>query len=166
MKTLTLAALATLPLTLACGDKDDTGGDDSGVDPDLATAQDIWTDIAGYSDWSQTADWTGVVESADGTHGPYVQIWLNDAAYDTITGGGGGDMPDGAIIVKEGYSDASGSAVNAVTVMKKISGFDPDHGDWFWVNYSDDGTINVYGSASGCYDCHSSGQDYVRFTTW
>ncbi|RME20870.1 MAG: hypothetical protein D6798_19450 [Deltaproteobacteria bacterium] len=165
MSRLTLSTLALIPLLAACGDK---GGDDTGgaVDADLATAQDIWSEIAGYDSWNQTADWTGIQESADGTHGSHVQIWLNDLAYDTIEAGAGGDMPDGAILVKEGYSDSSGASLNAITAMKKISGFDSEHGDWFWVNYSEDGTVNMYGSESACYGCHESGQDYVRFTTW
>lgn len=167
MHKLALTPLLLLPLALACGDKDDTGADDTGaVDADLATAQQIWTEIVGYDGWNQTAEWTGVQESADGTHGSHVQIWLNDDAYDVIAAGAGGELPDGSILVKEGYSDSSGATVNAVTVMKKIAGYDAEHGDWFWVNYDLDGSVNLYGQVSGCYGCHSSGQDFVLFTTW
>ncbi|MCB9780912.1 MAG: cytochrome P460 family protein [Alphaproteobacteria bacterium] len=155
---------------VGCGDKDgDTGvGDDgdSKDDANLATAQALWTEIDGYEGWSQTADWIGIQPSVDGTHGDYVQIWANTTAYGTITGGGGGDMPDGAVLVKEGYDDETGSTLTGITVMKKVDGFDADNGDWFWAKYQADGTIELYGSVSGCSGCHSSGQDYVQFETW
>ena len=32
-------------------------------------------------------------------------------------------LPNGSIIVKEGYSDEGGANMNKITVMKKINGF-------------------------------------------
>lgn len=169
MKTLTLALLTALPLVLACGDKDgDTGatGDSGVADADLVLAQDLWTEISGYSSWPASAGWEDLEETPGGVHGESVQIWVNTAAYDVISAGASADMPAGAISVKEGYSDAAGTTLSGIVAMKKIDGYDSANGDWFWAKYSADGTPELYGSVSGCYDCHSDGQDYVLHTTW
>ena len=47
--------------------------------------------------------------------------------------------------------------------MKKIEGYDTNNGDWFWASYEPNGDINNAGSLSSCYNCHSTGTDYIRF---
>lgn len=164
-------ALASLTLVaVACG-KD--GGDSGAAELDGTSADDqamaeaLWAEIGGYESWSQLDPWVGIVASTD-VHGDYVQIWANGAAADTITAAAGGDMPDGAITVKEGYSDESGSSVNAITVMKKVAGYDAANGDWFYARYDATGTVTAAGQAAiaGCAGCHASGQDSVRSWTW
>ena len=108
-------------------------------------------------------DWTGVKASLDGTHGDFVQIWLNQEALPSFEDSTSADLPYGSISVKEGYSSSDGSTINTITVMKKIEGFDPDHGDWFWASFDPDGDVNKAGSISSCYNCHASGTDYIRF---
>ena len=160
-----LVPLAFLPLLLvACGDKDDDTGGDVGGDngpSDEEIAAGIWTDIDGYDSWGQYPDFEGV-QASEGPHGSYVQVWFDTAAEDHFTNGSG-DMPDGATIVKEGYSD-EGETITSVTVMRKDSSL-PDSG-WFWVNFSADGTVNLAGDQSGCYDCHANGQDYNFVAAW
>jgi hypothetical protein len=152
----------------ACGT--DTKSDDSTDSGEENAEQDradqLWLDLEGYSDWAQHTDWTGVVASEDGTHGAFVSIWMNDIAATAIAAADGADMPQGAIIVKEGYSDAAGAELGGITVMLKESGWGDD--GWFWAKYPTDmsGTANLAGSPSGCTGCHTSGQDSVRFTTW
>ncbi len=157
-RTLALSLFATL--ALGCGDKeDDTGGTDGLTDDEIAA--DLWNDIDGYSSWSQFEGFEGV-QVSEAVHGSYVQVWFNDVAVDHYTSGSG-DMPDGAIVVKEGYSD-EGETVTSITVMQKDA-TQPNSG-WFWANFSEAGDINLAGDQSGCYDCHSSGQDYNLVASW
>lgn len=155
--------IATTALTLACGDKDgDTGDSDANVSADdAATADALWTEIAGYDGWIQDEAWTGVLPSDDGTHGSHVQIWFNAQAADSFAAGGDG-MIEGSILVKEGYSSASESDLSAITVMKKSDG------DWFWARYDGDGTVSTAGEAAAgsCGGCHAAGKDSIRFISW
>ncbi len=165
--------LRCLPWFLFCAcasmDASKGGGDtaiSAGAAIDEGLALDLWTELSGYEGWAQHEDWTGVVPSEDGTHGTHVQIWFNDSAGAPLNGEGSAPMPDGAILVKEGYDNADGSPVNGVTAMKKIDGYDPDNGDWFWASYEPDGAIKTSGSVAFCIGCHAPGQDGVRFVTW
>lgn len=166
MKTRALLFAATA-LALACGDKEDgDSGGDSGASgglsaADQAAAEDLWSEISGYETWNQHADWTGIQASEDGTHGSHVQIWFNGTAAGSFEGGGD-EMAEGSILVKEGYSSADGATVNAVTVMKK------DGGDWFWARYSASGDVTTAGAdaAGSCGGCHAAGKDGIRFISW
>jgi len=139
--------------------------DDEGKSEDEKTAEDIWQEIQGYSNWGQAVDWTGVKASLDGTHGSFVQIWLNQQSLPSFQDSTSSELPYGSICVKEGYQSSDGSTINTITVMKKIEGFDPIHGDWFWASYGTNGNVNKAGSVSSCYNCHASGIDYIRFKT-
>jgi len=165
MRTLTTILACFAPLVISCGDKDDDTGA-TAVDADLERAEQLWEDVQGYSAWGQEDEWHGVTFSEDGTHGEYVQIWLNDDAFATVEAGAGGDMPDGAIIFKEAYDSEDESSLNSYTVMQKDSTYGTS--GWFWAKYDTDGTVSgsTYGDVSGCSGCHSSGQDYVRVITW
>lgn len=155
--------IAATALTFACGDKDGDSGDaGSGLSSeDTATAEALWTEIAGYDGWNQDAAWVGVQESEDETHGSHVQIWFNDAAADSFAAAGS-EMDEGSVLVKEGYDSASESDLNGVTVMKKSGG------DWFWAKYGADGSISTAGEAAAgsCGGCHASGKDSIRFISW
>ena len=130
---------------------------------DEKMAEDIWQEIQGYSSWDQAVDWTDVKTSLDGTHGNFVQIWLNQEALPSFEDTTSTNLPYGSISVKEGYSTSDISSINTITVMKKIEGFAPDHGDWFWASFDTNGDVNKAGSVSSCYNCHVSGMDYIRF---
>jgi hypothetical protein len=93
-------------------------------------------------------------------------VWVNDdaaASYDAILLGGGDagvhTMPDGAIVVKELYQDRTCTAVDRWVAMKKIAGFDPAHGDWFWQDVSAMATVNAQGVLPSCSDCHEGRPD-------
>ena len=60
-------------------------------------------------------------------------------------------------IVKENYSPEKKLA--AITVMYRITGFDPKADDWFWLKYGPDGTIMKEGKVGGCINCHSDVKD-------
>ncbi len=94
-------------------------------------------------------------------HGAVLRTFVNNIAYDAIQSQAG-RYPDGSIIVKENYAP-DGKKLGAITVMKKVKGYDPDHGDWFWAKYTPDGGVAAAGKVQSCIACHSraSGQDYV-----
>ena len=157
-----------IPLLGCSGGKttDDTSTDSGGMSAEDQRATDLWSELSGYESWDQLEEWTGIVASDDGTHGAFVSIWMNNLAAETIAAGGGTDMPAGAILVKEGYSDAEGAESKGITVMVKESGWGDD--GWFWAKYpaDDSGVAVLAGSVNGCTGCHSSGQDSVRFASW
>lgn len=136
----------------ACGDKDgtDSAGTEAG-DPETAAA--VWAEIEGYTAWPQASGFEGILPSTS-VHGEFVQIWLNDAALAAVAAGSA--LPDGAIIVKEDYPDESGASVNAISVLKKIDGYNTERSDLFWAQYDTDGEIRVSGDPEGCYQCHES----------
>ena len=137
-----------------CNDK--TGGDSGdSVDPDSTLAAELWEAISGYSLWAQHPDFQGIQESVDGTHGAYVQVWYDSSAEEAILAGT--EIPDGGILVKQGYADAEGSELGNLTVMWKVEGYDPDNADWFWARYTPDtGEVTLAGAVSACSDCHKS----------
>ena len=71
--------------------------------------------------------------------------------------GGGGPLPDGAIIVKRNLGAGDG-AVDALVVMWKVAGYDPANNDWFWAVLLQDGTVNAEGRLSSCTGCHRGAQ--------
>ena len=93
-------------------------------------------------------------------HGFYLRTFVNNIAFDAIVAKSG-RYPDGAIIVKENYKPDKTLA--SITVMRKISGYDPAHNDWFWVKYNPDGSVAVEGKVQSCISCHErvESQDYV-----
>ena len=111
-------------------------------------------DYQNNDDWKL---WPGTTEmyQGDDPHGATLTTRLNPAAFDAI----GGTMPDGAIIVKDNYTPAGD--LDAITVMYKKSGYNPDHNDWYWLKELADGTVDKEGMVMGCQDCHVDGTDYV-----
>lgn len=100
-------------------------------------------------------------------------VWVDDAAasaYDQILSGGGGAggavdsgaapaMPAGAIVVKELYGDRDCTVVDRWVAMKKVDGFDPAHGDWYWQDVGASRAIVREGQLPACSDCHEGRPD-------
>ncbi len=40
--------------------------------------------------------------------------------------------------------------------MFKVSDYNPDDGDWFWVKYSPTGKADKFGKPKGCVGCHGT----------
>ncbi len=125
-----------------------------GADDD-ALAADLTDAVADYASWGQASGLEGIFTSADGTHGPHVQIWGDTAALDALSSGGA--FPDGAVWIKEGYSDDTGATVSGLTAMMKVDGYDEAGGDWYWASLDPD-TLEVKsgGAMDSCYGCHQS----------
>jgi hypothetical protein len=105
-----------------------------------------------YQSWQL---WPGKTKLYEGRHphGALLTTYVSKGAFDAIEGKTGG-IPNGEFIVKENYSPDKKLA--AVTVMYKQEGYDPNSGDWFWLKYAADGTIQKEGKVGGCIGCHAA----------
>ncbi len=168
MSQFTFPLLSLLSLACTGAPTDDSGEDDAdspdildtvpaGDPPPFSALEEA---LEGYHAWPQTDFWTGVQEGA-GIHGPWVQIWWNQVAFDTIQGQGGGDMPVGAIAVKDAYRNPGDTEVTAYVAMWKTE----DYG-WFFARWTPDGTVTHEGKPEFCMGCHSAGQDWVLGEPW
>lgn len=121
----------------------------------------LWDEISDYQTWNQLENWQGILPS-ESVHGVAMQTWYNDIAYDALMIIDINTMPENSIIVKEGYQDANGTDINTITVMKKINGYNPDAGDWYWASFNPDGSSNASGIVDFCVSCHAGSQvDYL-----
>jgi len=132
---------------------------------DIKLAQELWKEIADYRKWDRfpgkEGDAQGFVSSA-APHGMFARIFVNQK---------NALREDGSIIIKENYGEKDETRLMALTVMKKIKGFNPDESDWFWVKYTAQGDIDKNemglsmagkigkGMSSGCIPCHSQAKD-------
>jgi hypothetical protein len=112
-----------------------------------------------YEKWEM---WPGKEKLYKGTepHGALLTTYVNETALKGITDKGG-NLADGAIIVKENYMPDKKLA--AVTVMYKKAGYNPEAGDYFWLKYTPDGKIEAEGKAPMCISCHraAQGEDFL-----
>jgi hypothetical protein len=126
---------------------------------DVEKLQDYITTENPYEKWEL---WPGKGKLYEGTqpHGAYLTTYVNDIALAAIQEGKK-EFPQGSIIVKENYT--GGKELAAITVMYKVEGYNPSGGDWYWLKYKADGSVDASGKVGGCIDCHraQSGQDWV-----
>jgi hypothetical protein len=104
-----------------------------------------------YSKWDL---WPGTKElsSAKGPHGVLASIYINKAALDSIKNEK--SFADGSIVVMENYS--ADKKLEGCTVMYKITDYNPEAGDWFWVKYAaPNGYVIDSGKVESCIGCHS-----------
>lgn len=144
-----LSGSVAAALLLACASR--------GTPRDQAAGATLWKEMAGHQSWSQFADHPGL-QPGKGPHGKFVSTYIN-----AVAAASPGDLPAGSILVKENYSSRDPASLESLTVMKKIAGYDPQHGDWFWARYEPDGTATHSGQAGMCYRCHedADGDDLV-----
>lgn len=134
---------------------------------DVQHAKALWTEIKNYSTWTVPEGFSGWQEGKS-PHGAVLRYFVNDIAA-------GGLTKDGAVIIKENYSEESEDALKSVTVMEKRQGYDPETQNWFYVKYSPDGKVMKNpqgvelaglvgkGKGQGCVPCHAAagGDDYL-----
>lgn len=125
------------------------------------TAVSVWRylDRADYAEhW---AYWPGLGELYGGAepHGLLLTTYLNSAAHEAAAARVS-EMPEGAIIVKEAY--LPDRTLDALTVMYKAPGYDPEHSNWFFAEFQPDGGVEAAGRVERCQDCHEEGPDYIR----
>lgn len=143
--------ICTALLLGACGPK--------GID---YTGYDLEAEIRDHEFWPQQASWAGIRASCDGDHGAYVQIWLNYNADDALLAGED-PLPPGSIIVEEIY-DIDGTTLLSMVAQRKLDGYDPSHGDWFWGEFQADYEEIQSGNLAACSDCHATARtDYLPY---
>jgi len=105
-----------------------------------------------YQSWQL---WPGKTKLYEGRHphGALLTTYVSAGAHAAITTKSGG-IPNGEFVVKENYTPDKKLA--AITVMYKQTGYNPDGGDWFWLKYAPDGSIQKEGKVGGCIGCHTA----------
>lgn len=122
-----------------------------------------WLQAAQYRNWSPLPGQTAGTYPGESPHGAHVKMYVNRTAITNPE-----QMPSGSAVVKENYGE-DGETLMAITVMYRSEGYDPEHGDWYWVKYEPDGRVSrmdgmaVAGRVQMCIDCHSGaeGGDYL-----
>ncbi len=133
--------------------------------PGTEDAGALWAHLKdeGYTSWNL---WPGKGEHYPGgaPHGATLTTYLNGTAARALDQGAA-SMPAGSIIVKENYMPDG--ALAAITTMYKVTGFNPEAGDWHWVKYLPDGSVDgggtMHGIIPGCIGCHTgkADNDYI-----
>jgi len=121
---------------------------------DRVEATTLEQEIAGYRSW-QTPDWVAGFQPSRHPVPKYVRYYVNDKGVSDID-----NPPNGSIFVKEQF-DEDKKFIN-LTVMKKIDGYDPDNGDWYWAITDEARRVTNAGKldtswTSSCISCHRKG---------
>ena len=122
-----------------------------------------WLAQAQYHNWASLPGTTADVFEGNEPHGAMVKLFANRQATSSPQ-----QLPHGSVLIKENYAP-DGKTLNAITVMYRSQGYNPQAGDWYWIKYEPDGQVSqmtgrpVSGKVGMCIDCHSSagGNDYL-----
>jgi hypothetical protein len=122
-----------------------------------ADAQKLGDYIVRYNPYTTWDLWPGKGRLFQGRdpHGSLLTTFVNYSAH--YSAKNKEPMTDGAIIAKENYT--ADKKFVALTVMYKITGYNPEAGDWFWAKYGPDGRAQVSGKVKACIDCHAVRKD-------
>jgi hypothetical protein len=126
-------------------------------------------DTAGFEEWDRLNSAPIPPDSPDSqgigfdAHRSVKNVYVN-VGRDSLTRADGSrrlPYPDGTILVKEGSTDGT---VTLVAIMRKISGVDPEHGDWEYVEYLRDSADEPFATSDAlrdgtCWGCHASVAD-------
>jgi hypothetical protein len=147
------APLIAVPLLLLTA----TACSSLGTPADQTEAAELWQESAGHREWGYFDQHVGI-QKGKSPHGKFVATYINDVAD-----GNQAAPPMGSILVKENYRSEDPSTLDSLTVMKRITGYDPDNDDWFWARYKADGTVTHSGRVEMCIDCHfdARGDEFV-----
>lgn len=117
--------------------------------PDPDTLWKYITKKSPYKGWSFWPDHQGM-QPGRAPHGPLHKVYVNDRALHSSQP----PVQYGSIVVKENYG--KGRRLKAITVMYKVTDYNPDAGDWFWVKYLPGGKAVKFGKPAGCIGCHGT----------
>jgi hypothetical protein len=128
---------------------------------EITAAGDVYTGWQGFGAGTPAIK----MDTTFGTHGSFNRTFINDVAN-----GNEQNLADDSILVKENLTANDAAALDAITVMKKIAGIDPDNDDWFYVKLGPDGKVQLAGTlganavgctTTGCHDATSTDGDFV-----
>ncbi len=140
-----------------------------GTPQDEARARNLWNEMAGYRSWPSYPGFEGW-QNGRSPHGKVLRYYINGVAAANPA-----DPGYGSIIVKENFMDRDEATLAAITVMKRIRGYDPEDHDWFWVKFGPNGEVMknpagmalagrvAKGMSKGCIACHTNagGNDFL-----
>lgn len=118
-------------------------------------AQALWkhiTETSPYTSWGFWPDHKGLQEG-DAPHAPLHKVFVNEPGLTSAHA----PVNFNTIVVKENIG--KDKKLKALTVMYKVEGYNPDAGDWFWVKYGTNGTVDKSGKPAGCINCHGGAAD-------
>jgi hypothetical protein len=163
-----LAALLGLALALAaCTSTPSAGSTSTGsgaappaaslpAAPPAPTSSTVWAMLSAksYKSW-QNAPGYQTPQPAKGPHGKTVQIYINPAIGNTLSGPAATGWPVDSMIVKDAY-DGTGKQIQVEFMQKTGNG-------WYFASFNIDGTLVKDGiMAEPCQKCHSTGSDSVK----
>ncbi|MEM8679579.1 MAG: cytochrome P460 family protein [Planctomycetota bacterium] len=148
-------------------------GDPFYTHPDVAEpsqgdfAEQFWqylqTGPMAYDEWRGFPGRPEGLQTGRSPHGSKVRLVANRKARESAE-----DPVPGSILLMENLN-SSGTRVISITVMYRVNGYDPPHGDWFWAKYQMDGKLaridgrRAAGRINSCIECHqaAAGGDYI-----
>jgi hypothetical protein len=117
---------------------------------------------AAYNTWKSLAR-----EMADvGIENPHSNVsrtYANKIAADDAKA-----LPIGSILVREDYDDKGKR--KSISVMYRVKDYDKEHGNWYWFQYQENGSIMrdvgkkaIAGKVTSCIECHvkANGKDFT-----
>lgn len=138
-------------------------------DPDRTTP-DAFADYTGWlkvNPETITGDSTGLLGRAHEGASGFREVYVNARGEDASNGSAALPYPQGTVIVKESYADSNGDKgrMSGLTIMaKRESGYDPENGNWEYLQVTPAGKIRAQGRLSGCISCHAAAQNDFVFT--
>lgn len=142
---------------IACAFAACTGDSSGSSDDGGSNADAFWDEIhaAEYRSFDRAPGFETTQESEDGTHGSYVDIYVNATIADALDAGSPlTEWPEDSLIVKDGFRPEDELAY--IAAMKKQSD------GWYWAEWRADGSEVASGSPAVCTGCHEdSGNDFV-----
>jgi Cytochrome P460 len=140
------------------------------VPPEIAA--ELWSLIQTENYREHWKMWPGKEALYKGTHphGTLLTTYVNSTGYDAVVKKEN-QLPPGTMIVMENYMPDK--TLKAIDVMYNLVPFDPEHGNWFWVNYAPDGkpmtmekdgeTTTLAGKVPDCIECHTASSSGIQF---
>jgi Cytochrome P460 len=157
-----ILALGTPLLLLSCASANQMHAMSSMPEP---TAAAVWSYLQSQDYQNHWKYFPGKSAFYKGTppHGALLTTYVNDLAEDAITNGAA-TMPPGAVIVKENYTPQKKLVVTTV-MYKEKAGYNPEHGDWYWLKRAPDGKVEASGKVPPCEACHMQAKEHDYLMT-
>jgi hypothetical protein len=95
-----------------------------------------------------------IIRRADSPHGPLAVIYVNPAAYESLSAGE--EPKAGSLIVMENRMEDG--SIRGLSVRMKIRGYNPAGNDWYWLEYDGEGKALAEGRGHECLACHGRGK--------
>ncbi|MBI2478454.1 MAG: cytochrome P460 family protein [Planctomycetia bacterium] len=172
-RSLVFAALS-LPACAAVAYSQQAGSGSSRSAPSRATRpqtpaefyNNFWQHLtkpgAAYNTWKPLEHEPPNVE-VENPHGTESLTYANDVAAKDPK-----NLPIGSILVREDYDDQRQR--QSISVLYRVKDYDPEHGNWYYLRFTETGTVMkghdnkpLAGKVSSCIDCHAKarGKDFV-----